>query len=428
LTLAYRDNYIEQNPNYAIQWTSGSTTASGERNRNTFYSKVALLQHSIKFNFLDAKLLAGGSLDYSPTNYWSHKIDLDAHLRPDGKSVEQYHIVRERPDLYLSNYQANLKSYALYSQFEVNPHQRLKLTLGLRYDKMAFDYSNYLDESSGSKAFEQITPKIGATFDMLNDKGLYVNYSKGFSPPGLTSIFRKNATSSGSEFYYDLEPARFNNFELGGWGAFVQNKVYVDVSVYQMIGHKELLNIRQQDNSTDYQSAGKTLHGGIEYGITFKPADEWFFRFGGSNAIHRFEEFEVSTRTTDQVKNVDGNDMPQSPRWIANSEITYKPNYFKGFRISLEWQRIASWCQNQVNTVKYDDKGFLGLRGISYLNLRCGYVIKGFEIFANITNLTDELYANAATRGNSSGDRTTFTPAAPRTFVLGTQYTFTGKK
>ena len=428
LTLAYRDNYIEQNPNYAIQWTRGSTTASGERNRNTFYSRVALLQHSIKFNFLDAKLLAGGSLDYSPTNYWAHKIDLNAHLRPDGKSVEQYQIVQERPDLYLSNYQANLKSYALYSQFEVSPHQRLKFTLGLRYDKMAFDYSNYLDENSGSKAFDQITPKIGATFDLLNDKGLYANYSQGFSPPGLTSIFRKNTTSSGSEFYYDLEPARFNNFEIGGWGAFFENKVYVDVSVYQMIGHKELLNIRQQDNSTDYQSAGKTSHRGIEYGITYKPADEWSLRFGGSNAIHRFENFELSTSSTDEVKNVDGNVMPQSPGWIANGEVTYKPNYFKGLRISLEWQRIASWYQNQVNTVKYDDKGFLGLRGVSYLNLRCAYVIKGFEIFTNITNLTDELYANSATRGNSPGDRTTFTPAAPRTFVLGMQYTFTGKK
>jgi iron complex outermembrane recepter protein len=430
VTVAYRDNYIEQNPNYAIRWTSGSTTASGERNRNTFYSKVALLQHSIKFNFLDAKLLSGGSLDYSPTTYWANKIDLDAQLRPDGKSVEQYHIVQERPDLYLSNYQADLKSYALYSQFEVSPHQRLKFTLGLRYDKMAFDYTNYLDESSGSKAFEQITPKIGATFDLFNDKGLYVNYSQGFSPPGLTSIFRKKPTSSeaGSEFYYDLEPAQFNNFEIGGWGAFFENKVYVDVAIYHMIGHKELLNIRQQDNSTDYQSAGKTLHRGIEYGITFKPTEEWFFRFGGSNAIHRFEDFELSARSSDEVKNVDGNDMPQSPRWIANSEITYKPNYLKGFRISLEWQRIASWYQNQVNTVKYDDKGFLGLRGVSYLNLRCGYAIRGFEIFTNIANLTDELYANAATRGNSASDRTTFTPAAPRTFVLGVQYTFNGKK
>jgi outer membrane receptor protein involved in Fe transport len=183
LTLAYRDNYIEQNPNYAIRWSSGNTTASGERNRNNFYSKVALLQHRVKFNFLDAKLLTGGSVDYSPTNYWSYKIDLAAQLRPDGKSVETYSIVQEQPDAFLSNYHANLKNYAAYSQFEVNPIERLKFTIGLRYDNMSFDYNNFLDASTGSKSYEQLTPKIGVTFDLLRDKGLYANYSEGFSPP-----------------------------------------------------------------------------------------------------------------------------------------------------------------------------------------------------------------------------------------------------
>ncbi|RAW02548.1 TonB-dependent receptor [Pseudochryseolinea flava] len=428
LTVAYRDNYIEQNPNYAIRWTSGSETASGERNRNSFYSRVALVQHSVKFNFLDSKLLAGGSFDYSPTTYWAYKIDMAAQLRPDGKSVERYRILQEQPDQFLSNYQADLSNYALYSQFEASLHSRIRVTLGVRYDRMAFDYLNRLEASTGKKSFEQVTPKIGATFDLLRDKGLYVNYSQGFSPPGLTSIFRKKPGMSGatSEFYYNLEPARFNNIEIGGWGAFLDSKVYVDLAVYQMIGHKELLNIRQTDNTTDYQSAGKTLHRGIEYGFTFKPTPELFIRFGGTNAIHRFEDFTLSARTSDQTKNVDGNEMPQSPRWIANSEVTYKPNYVDGFSVSIEWQRIGSWFQDQTNNVKYDDKGLLGFRGVSYLNLRMGYEVKGFEFFTNVINITDELYANAATRGNGVHDRTTFTPAAPRTFVLGLQYTFKG--
>ena len=429
LTLAYRDNYIEQNPNYAIRWTAGSTTASGEKNRNSFYSRVALLQHRIKFNFLDAKLLTGANLDYSPTKYWSYKIDLAARLRPDGNSVEQYSITQERPDSYIANYSADLKNYAAFAQFEINPVQRLKLTFGVRYDQLSFDYNNDLDSSTGSKSYEQVTPKIGVTFDLLHDKGLYANYSQGFSPPGLTSIFRKRSTPSpdGSAFYYNLQPTNFDNVEIGGWASFFENKVYADVALYQMIGHRELLSIRQQDNSTDYQSAGKTLHRGIEYGITYKPDNEWFFRFGGTNALHRFEHFELSAKSGDEIKNVNGKDMPQSPRWIANSEITYKPEYLKGFRIALEFQRIGSWYEDQVNKVKYDDKTFLGFRGVSYLNLRTGFQWRGVEVFGNVLNLTDELYANSATRGNAANSRTTYTPAAPRTFVLGIQYTFTAK-
>ena len=428
ITIAYRDNYIEQVPNYGVRWMTGSPTATVERNRNTSYSKVAMLQHHINLDFLDAKLLTGGAVDLSPVNYWAYRIDLAAHLRPDGKSVERYTIVQQRPDIYLSKYHADLKNYAAYSQFEINPIERLKLTLGLRYDNMSFDYQNHIDGVAGVKSFEQVTPKLGATFDLLRDKGVYANYSQGFSPPGLTSIFRKRISSSAeNNFYYDLQPATFTNFEIGGWGAFLDGKIYTDIALYQMHGRKELLSVRQPDNSIEYQSAGKTLHRGIEYGITYKPDDQWFFRLGGSNAIHRFDDFNLSGRTIDEIKNVNGKLMPQSPKWIANSEVTYKPHYFKGFRISVEWQRIGSWYQDQINRVEYSDKGFLGLKGVSYLNARVGYEWKGLEVFSNVMNLTNALYAHAATRGNSVADRTSYTPAAPRTFVFGVQYTFTGK-
>jgi outer membrane receptor protein involved in Fe transport len=43
-------------------------------------------------------------------------------------------------------------------------------------------------------------------------------------------------------------------------------------------------------------------------------------------------------------------------------------------------------------------------------------------------NITDELYASSASRGNNVNDRTSFNPGAPRTFVFGIQYNFVGKK
>lgn len=436
VTFFYRDNSIGQNPSFAIRWTPGANTARGEINENSFTSRGFIAQHSKKFNFLSAKLLAGASVDYSPTTYWAYQIDLAAQLRPDRRSVEKYTITRERPDIRIGDYNANLINSAFYTQFEFNPIQPLRLTFGLRYDKMAFDYTNNLDivngkAASGNKSYQQFTPKIGATYDLGKGRGLYANYSQGFSPPNLTAIFRarpKQNPTDPTTFYDNLEPAQFENFEIGGWASLFNNKVYVDVSLYQMNGSNELLNIRQPDNTFDFQSAGKTLHRGIEYGLTYKPNTEWFFRFGGTNSIHQFVEFTLSTRATDLVKNVNGFDMPQSPDWIANTEVMYKPKYLKGFRLGVEYQRISSWFQNQINTVSYNDKGFLGLEGISLLNLRTGFEWHGAEIFMNIMNLTDELYANSATRGNNTTDRTTFTAAAPRTFVLGIQYSFVGKR
>lgn len=438
LTPYFRDNSVGQNPTYGIRWTSGAPTARGEVNVNAFRSYGVLAQHSVKFGWLGARLLGGASFDFSPTKYNAHQIDLLAQLRADKKSVERYTIKADRTDLPIADYDTNLLNSAVYAQLDLHPLPALpalQLTLGGRFDRLSFAYNNYLDKSTGSKVYQQATPKIGLTYDLGHGRGLYANYSQGFSPPGLTSIFRAKPVPAGTpagtpaEFYYNLAPARFFNREVGGWASLLDNKVYVDVAFYQLDGRNELLNIRQPDNLTDYQSAGKTLHRGVEYGLTYKPTTELFFRFGGTNAVHRFEEFVLSTKATDAVKNVNGKEMPQAPRWIANTELTYKPQWLPGFRVAGEYQRVSAWYQNQVNTVRYDDQGLFGARGVSVLNLRTGYSWhQAIEVFANVLNLTNERYANAATRGNAATDRTTYTPGAPRTVAVGVQYNFIGKK
>jgi iron complex outermembrane receptor protein len=206
--------------------------------------------------------------------------------------------------------------------------------------------------------------------------------------------------------------------EVGGWASLLNNKVYVDAALYQMNGTNELLNIRQPDNSTDYQSAGRTLHRGVELGVTYRPSKQVFFRFGGTQAVHRFVAFTLSQRASDAVQNVNKKDMPSAPRTLWNTEISYYPTWLKNFRTSVEWQHVARWCQNQINTVSYG--------GYDFANVRVGYQWKGIELFTNVMNVTNALYATNATRGNNATDRTTYTPAAPRTFVFGVQYSFTG--
>jgi len=435
LTAYFRDNRVGQNPSYGIRWTSGAPTARGEINVNAFKSYGVLAQHSVKFDWLGARLLGGVSFDYSPTQYDAHQLDLAAQLRPDRKSVEKYTVTADRTDLPIADYDTDLRSSAVYAQLDLHPIPTLtalQLTLGGRFDRLAFDYHNYLDQSTGSKQYQQATPKVGLTYDLGKGRGLYANYSQGFSPPGLTSIFRRKPnTPAGApaEFYYNLAPARFYNREVGGWASLLGGKVYVDVALYQLDGRNELLNIRQPDNSTDYQSAGKTLHRGVEYGLTYKPTGELFFRFGGTNAVHRYEEFVLSTKATDAVQNVNDKQMPQAPRWVANTELTYKPQWLPGFRVAAEYQRISAWYQDQVNRVKYADKGLFGAEGVSVLNLRTGYAWREtVEVFVNMLNVTNERYATAATRGNAVTDRSTYTPGAPRTVALGVQYNFIGKK
>lgn len=414
LTAFYRDNALGQNPSYSISWTSPAVTASGQINQNSFKSFGLMGQHSQNFEFLNSKLVAGFLLDRSPNDYWAYKINLAATLRPDKKSVEKFTITQVLPSTFLGNYSAVIWNKAAYAQFDLHPVEKLRLSLGGRFDQMSFDYTNFIDNSTGTKSYEQFSPKLGVTYEASSALGFYGNFSKGFSPPALSAVFRARpaaqAAATGEKFYLSIDPAVFSNYEVGGWASLWQNKVFFDYTFYRLEGNNELLGIRQPDNTTDYQSAGKTLHEGIEYQITIRPNDSWNFRFGGTNAKHTFVDFVLSTKTTDVLKNVNGKEMPQAPNFIANSEVTYK---YKGARIALEWQKIGLWFQDQVNQVSYE--------GVSVFNLRLGYTYKAYQFFTNILNLGDSLYATTATRGNTSTDKSTYTPAAPRTVVAGVQ-------
>ncbi|MHA8094648.1 TonB-dependent receptor domain-containing protein [Aquirufa lenticrescens] len=414
LTAFYRDNALGQNPSYSISWTSPALTASGQVNENSFKSFGLMGQHSQNFEFLNSKLVAGFLLDRSPNDYWAYKINLAATLRPDKKSVEKFTITQVLPSTFLGNYSAVIWNKAAYAQFDLHPVEKLRLSLGGRFDQMSFDYTNFIDNSTGTKSYEQFSPKLGVTYEASSALGFYGNFSKGFSPPALSAVFRARpaaqAAATGEKFYLSINPAVFSNYEVGGWASLWKNKVFFDYTFYRLEGNNELLGIRQPDNTTDYQSAGKTLHEGIEYQITIRPNDSWNFRFGGTNAKHTFVDFVLSTRASDALKNVNGKEMPQAPNFIANSEVTYK---YKGARIALEWQKIGPWFQDQVNKVSFE--------GVSVFNLRMGYNYKAYQFFTNILNLGDALYATTATRGNNATDKSTYTPAAPRTVVAGVQ-------
>jgi iron complex outermembrane recepter protein len=432
LTGYWRDNTVAQNPSFAIRWTPTSTTATGEVNSNQFNSLGVVAQHSQRFGFWDSKVLVGASLDDSPNRYYANLLSLNAQLRPDRRSVERYTIDSFRPDVFLVNYQARLYNVGAWAQAEFSPLSRLRVVLGGRFDQLAFDYTSLPTRtvaaaSGGSKSYNRITPKVGLTYDAgqlgtLGTAGFYANYAQGFVPPALTTLFNPNNVQG-----LDLQPAQFSNYEIGGWLSVLKNRLFLDWAVYQLDGRNEIVSVRLPDNSTQPLSSGQTKHRGVEYGLTYKPTAEWLIRLGGTVASHRFVQFDLSRRATDAVQDVDGREMPVSPQWAGNTEVLYRPRWGKGLRLSAEWQRMSSWYQNQINTVRYDDRGAFGARGISVVNTRIGYDWRGIELFANVLNLTNELYANNATRGNNPTDRTTFTPAAPRMVVMGIQYNFSGK-
>jgi outer membrane receptor protein involved in Fe transport len=397
LSLFFRDNTTAQNPSYRVSRDfSDPTKARGEENDNSFQSYGAHAQHRIYFGFKQASLLSGVTVDYSPSTYIANYLTITRDPA-SGRFVDYV-----RHDSLLTNYDVDLFNAAAFSQFEFKPAERLKVVAGLRFDHVGYDFDNHLPSSAfsgspdGSNKYDRLSPKVGFTCDLGVGRGLYANYSSGFQPPEVGELYRGVRIPT-------LRPAFFDNYELGGWLALLQGKLYLETTIYQMNGKDEIISILLDDDTSANANAGETRHRGIEYALTYRHSNELEFSLGGTNAQHTFLQY------VESGSDYSDNEMNNAPDWIANVGMTYKPDFLKGARLSLEWQHVGEYYLSPVNDDKYG--------GYSIVNLRLGYeVLHGIELWGNVMNLTDELYATTASKSRWGFS---YDPGDPRYVSLG---------
>lgn len=397
-TIAYRDNAVGQLPSYRVRNDrSNSARATGEINENSFTSYVAAVQHKAYLKPMNTVITAGLSTDFSPNSYYARFLEIDR----DGDGV---YVNYTDMDSSLTNYDVDLLNTGAYTQLEFSPIEKLRVVASLRFDRIDYSYDNHLPGSAFSGApdeengFNRFSPKLGFTYDLGRGRGVYVNASQGFIPPEVGELYRGVKVPT-------LKPATFDSYETGGWAALLDGKVYVNASVYQMEGRNEIISVRLDDGSRENRNAGKTRHKGIEYALLYQPIKQLSFRIGGTNAKHEFVKHE------DRGTVLDGNEMDRAPEWIANAEVTYRPSFLKGARVSMEWQHMGEYYLDAANTQTYG--------GYDLLHVRLGYEVKGIELWANIQNVTDELYANVASKSRWGHS---FNPGAARNVVFGVGY------
>ncbi len=408
-TVLFRDNAIGQNPAYRVKddyrkqgnvFVGKKDLAHGEINKSSFSSYSLIVQHRQKFNWKKAVLIGGANIDRSPSKYVAD------YIRIKKDTITKKYISYQQPDSVLTDYATKLNNYAAFANFEMSPVEKLRVVVSLRYDYFHYNFDNHLRPSSFSGSrdtvnrFNRISPKIGFTYNFSSRTGIYANYSEGFVPPQVTEMYTGVKVP-------DLIPAIFYNYEVGGWMELIKNKLSADVSAYKLKGTNEIISVKQDDGSFTNRNTGKTLHRGIEFGLNVTPAKEISFRFSGAYSKHEFVEF------IEKGSNYNGNEMNNAPNWLYNTEIWFKPSFLKGLRIGAEWQHVGNYFADPLNTAKYE--------GYNVLNLRAGYRFKGFEIWLNVMNATDNYYSYNTSKSSFGYS---YQVAEPRNFNAGIAYDF----
>jgi outer membrane receptor protein involved in Fe transport len=405
--------YLRQNTmDYMANWSLGYDPTVLETSST---SLGLLAKYRMDFAPNRTRLIVGADIDRTPGSRYENSIEA---VKASG--IYTSYTVDEK----IYDYDVTYQGISPYLHLETSPSDRLRLSAGLRYDMMSYDYDNQMADGAlavtvtqladkvitynhpaDSKVdFSHLSPKLGASYEFSPALNGFVSYRHAFRAPSEGQLFRPG-TSVAS---LDLDPVKVDSYEIGVRGKGSDSLSY-ELSIYQMSKTDDLVSY--QDPVTDDRytvNAGETLHKGIELGVNAILSEQWQLALSYAINKHTYEDWVVNG--TDYS----GNEMSSAPSNVANTRLTYQPAALNGGQIGAEWVHLGSYWMDDANSQSYG--------GHDIYNLRANYpVVDNFEVYARVMNLSDVRYATIAamSRGNAE-----YAPGMPRTFYAGFNYKF----
>lgn len=386
---------------------------------NTYNKSYGVMaKYRTDFEPYRTRLIVGMDVDNSPGGRTEDSI-----LTTRVGSVYTAYALRNR----LYDYKVTYQGISPYMHGETSPTPRLRLTGGLRYDDISYDFRNnlpaaaiqatgslarwYGQSASVKKHYSHVSPKLGATYAFSEQLNGFVSYNHSFRAPSEGQLFRPSATTTAvlaqqiAAGNLALQPIKVDSYETGVRGKSGSGVSY-EISLYHMVKRDDILTQRDPATNAPIQTnGGKTLHKGIEAGLGAELAAALRLDLSFSYAKHTFENWVTN------AANFTGKEMALAPRVIANTRLTYAPGFLQGGNVGVEVVTLGSYWMDDANTTKYSGHDLLNLSG-SY---RFG---KGLELFAKVNNLTDKRFAE------STSGTTSYAPGLPRTVYAGVQGTW----
>ena len=373
-----------------------------------------LNKYRIDFDKMESRLIAGFDFEYSPGERNVEQINPTRINTFDGEGtpIRQFpNFAKTGIDLY--DYDVDYITFAPYLHFEIEPYEKLRIDIGLRYDNSRYIYDDNIDTPNNDNAhfrpdettlhFENVSPKAGVTYVINDDMNIFGSFRRGFRVPSESQIFAPGRPQNTTK----LDPIIADQFEVGIRGR-INARLDYELSTYYLIKKDDILSFRDPDtNERLSTNNGETEHHGVELGLNIKLRQDLLLATALSYEEHEYEDFDTGT-----TGNFSGNELPSAPNEKINVSLEYVPEMLNGGSLELEMFYLGDYFQDQANTSDYN--------GHVVFNLRGSYMIReSITFFARIMNLLDERYAQAS---SLSGGNEEFTPADPFSVFAGITY------
>ena len=333
-----------------------------------------------------------GGLDYSNSGQQLDHSTVDI-TRTAGKFVRMSNQTLDR------SFDISANIISPYLQAEMSPIEKLRLTLGGRYDAILYDVTDkYFGRFGGSRDFYRFSFKGGATYDILPNLNAFATYSQGFVAPTVAQLYAD--PQAANRF---LNAQHSDGYEFGLRGNFWENRVKCGISYYDMT----IDNVIVQPASTlPYQNIGKTENHGVELTGSIQPIDMVRVSLAYTYSRNTYDNYYSEGRS------FNGNLMPRAPENHINARLALLP--VKGLEVELEVDEVTKQYADDANLMPYSRP--------TILNLRANYTWKYVSFWASLLNLTNQNYATYVSPSTLTANTVSYYPGDPRTFYAGVAF------
>ncbi len=292
----------------------------------------------------------------------------------------------------------NMFGYYIQTQYELIDN--LKLSAGLRYDFIQYDWEDIFnsgdDTTSANNSVSALSPKFGFTYNGLKNISIYGNIGKGFNPPQRTELFSSTRTIPNP----DLKPEYLINYEVGVRGNF-ERAISYQVSLYTMDFQDQVIAEGNDPRALMYQNVGKTTHRGFESLVDFNITNNINIYLNHSFTEAKFVDHPI----------YNNNIIRKVTKHQFGAGIMY--NHPSGISAALDYKWIDKYYMDNNNSTMYE--------GYSIVDAKIMYKWLGYFASLNINNLLDANYAtyasySAPSRYSSGGKF--YYPGWPRNFTI----------
>lgn len=314
------------------------------------------------------------------------------------------------------DYSVGFDAFSPYLQHEREVLDGVTLTLGLRYDRLRYDFTNNLAEVPGdirlqvpdrTDTFDAVSPKVRLLWDVTEDQQVFARYARGFRTPRASELYELEE----GQAEFDLDPETADSGEIGWRATWLGGRASTELIGYWQVTRNGVVTAVQTPGGLVSVNAGSSRFAGIELAASA----ELGFGFNAALAF-AWQDFEYRQFAAEPGSPFDGNRIEEAPRTVGNLTVNWTPPFYEAITVTSRLRHLGQWALNPANTLFTEDEFIWTLIGEWRVTDAVAFDVR-------LENVTDALYANFA-------DAPVFAPngrarpGQPRTVSAGVRLTF----